>query len=549
MPRLAKTLSQQPKPSRKHLGWFLLLRVIFICVFLGGTVVYQVRDGLGTVHPALPYFYLLIGVSFAHALASAISLPRVRNLVFFTQTQVAWDLFFCFLLILLTGGTESPFPFLFVFIIISSSVFFSNREVLVVAAASSILYGGLIDFQYYGMLPSLPGWPALDAVGGRDAFYTIFIHVAAFFLTALLSGALSERWRRSEKALAEQRIDYDELDALNKAILGNIASGLMIVNSQGRIRLFNHAAEQISGRRLEEVYNHRVDELFPDLKIWGGDEFQICQRAEGSIVDAEGRSKVLGYATSRIRDPQRQDLGLLVSFQDLTQVKEMEEQLKRNDRLAAIGRLSSAMAHEIRNPLASISGSVQLMMEAEGVSAEDRRLMGIVVKEAERLSSLLTDFLTYARPKPPERDVCDVSRLIDELVDMCAADPRFGGIDILRTYSPGTRFLVDRDQLRQALWGLMINAAEALKDKGQIAIGVDASEGLISVEDTGPGVPPELAERIFEPFFTTKGSGSGLGLATVFTLIEGHGGSVELTDGAHSGARFLLRFGPNVVLS
>lgn len=540
---------RQLKPSRKQLGWFLLLRVVFICIFLGGTVVYQVRDGLTSAHPALPFFYLLIGLSFAHALASAVSLPRVKNLVLFTHTQIAWDLVFCFLLIALTGGTESPFPFLFVFIIISSSVFFSTREILIVAAASSILYGGLIDFQYYQVLPHPAGLPGLEPVAGREAFYTIFIHVVAFFLTALLSGALSERWRRSEAALAEQRIDYDELEALNKAILGNISSGLMIVNSQGRIRLFNRAAEMICGRSLKDVYNRRVDELFPGLEILSGQGFVFHQRAEGEIRDASGQRKILGYATSGIRDPRNRELGLLVSFQDLTQVKEMEEQLKRSDRLAAIGRLSAAMAHEIRNPLASISGSVQLLMETEGVSDEDRRLMGIVVKEADRLSSLLTDFLTYARPRPSQTEDCDISGLLDELIDMCGTDPRFDQVVFIRDYESGIRFLVDRDQVRQALWGILINAAEAMGSAGEIRIGVNREQGLIAIEDSGPGIPPDIAERVFEPFFTTKAAGSGLGLATVYSLIDGHGGRVEMTTGALGGARFLLCFGPGLVLS
>lgn len=539
---------RQLKPSRKHLGWFLLLRVLFICIFLGGTVIYQVRDGLAASHPALPYFYLLIGVSFAHALASALSLPKVNNLGFFTRTQIAWDLVFCLLLIYLTGGTESPFPFLFVFIIISSSVFFSTRETLVVAAAASIFYGGLIDFQYYQLVPRLAGIPALGPVSGREAFYTIFIHVAAFFLTALLSGALSDRWRRSEAALVEQKIDYEELEALNGAILRNISSGLMIVNSHGRIRLFNRAASLITGLSLEAVYNRRVEEMFPGLDLLSGEQFQFHQRTEGEILDGAGQSRILGYATSSIRDPQDRELGLLVSFQDLTQIKEMEDQLKRSDRLAAIGRLSSAMAHEIRNPLASISGSVQLLMETEGVSDEDRRLMGIVVKEADRLSALLTDFLSYARPKPPQTEECDIARLLDELIDICQADPRFSGVDIHRDYVAGTQFLVDRDQVRQALWGLLINASEALVDGGDISIGIDRDLGVIAIEDSGPGIPAEIADRVFEPFFTTKVSGSGLGLATVYSLVEGHGGHVELVSGGQGGARFLLKFGPGFVL-
>jgi two-component system sensor histidine kinase PilS (NtrC family) len=375
------------------------------------------------------------------------------------------------------------------------------------------------------------------------------VHVVAFFLTAVLSSALSERWRRSEEALHEQRIDYDELEALNRSILGNISSGLMIVNQEGRVRSFNRAAEQITGFELEEVYNRELVKVFPGFEALNTGKFQILHRTETVIVDKIGNIRTLGYATSIIRDLDKKQIGLLISFQDLTQVKEMEEQLIRADRLAAIGRLASAMAHEIRNPLASISGSVQLLMEDKDIRDEDRRLMGIVVKEADRLSVLLTDFLTYARPKKPQPEACDLATLLDDLLDVCRSDPRFLQIEISKEYQPGTRFMLDRDQIRQALWDLLINAAEAMHGEGQIRVGIDIFKGLIFLEDTGPGVPAKIREQIFEPFFTTKEGGTGLGLATVFGIVEAHGGSLEVVNGASGGARFQLLLGPGAVLN
>ena len=242
-----------------------------------------------------------------------------------------------------------------------------------------------------------------------------------------------------------------------------------------------------------------------------------------------------------MRDGLGKQLGILVIFQDLTQLVEMEEKLKRADRLAAVGRLAAGMAHEIRNPLASISGSVQLLMEESQVSEEDLRLMGIVVREADRLGALLTDFLLYARPAQPVPEVLDVATIFDEVLTLAGSDRRFQELRIERQYQGGTLVIADRKQLRQVLWDLLINAADAVAGEGTLRVGVTESGGALFVEDSGPGIPGELKDRIFEPFFTTKREGIGLGLATVHSLVEANGGQIEVAKGTDGGARFLIR--------
>ena len=543
-----ETPIRDARTNRRQLGWYLALRVLFITLFLGGTIVFRLsREG----NQVLPFLYLLAAVSYLHAFASAFVLPRIRHLQFFAQTQLAWDLLFCILLIFATGGQESLFSFVFIFVIISSSFFLAIKDVFVVSAASAILYGSLIDLQYYRRLPHLSGWPSFSMISSEGAFYAVFVHVAAFLLTALLSTTLTERWRRSERALQESRIDFQELEQLNREILAHISSGLMIVNPAGRIRSFNAAGKIITGYSLEELYNRDVRAMFPALEVMQGNEFRIVNRAEAHIAHKDGQQRILGYASNTLQRENGELLGLLITFQDLTHVKTIEEQLNRADRLAAIGRLAAAMAHEIRNPLAAISGSIQLLMEGEGVSQEDRQLMGIVVKEADRLSALLTEFLIYARPRRPEPVDCDLSRMLDELVNMAGNDQRFADVSISRNYLPGIHANVDRDQLSQVVFDLLINAAESFSnERGQIWVGMDAEEGCLYVEDSGPGVPPEQREKIFEPFFTTKDSGTGLGLATVYAIIEAHGGSIEVGSGDQGGgARFTVRLPSQFFLS
>jgi len=528
------------EPSRRQLNWYLFFRVFFITLFLGGTIVYQFSGAATRSLASLPFFYLLIGVSYFHALVSFLLLPIVRRIDLFTQSQIAWDLLLCFFILYATGAKNSPFSFIFIFIIISASVFLSVKEVVIVAAAAAILYGSLVDLQYYDKLPLWSGWEPFASLEGGEAFYSVFVHVVAFFLTALLSGTLSERWRRSERALQAREIDFHELEAFNQIILSNINSGLMIVNQQGRIRSFNTGAAQITGYVLEDIYNKPVWEMFPEILAFREGEFNLISRAEALITDKSGNARVLGYATKSLYNSADKLLGLLITFQDLTQVKEMEGQLKRSDRLAAIGRLSASIAHEIRNPLAAISGSVQLLSEDAGVDEEGKRLMRIVVKEADRLSRLLTNFLIYARPKTPELHDVNLSLLLDDLLKMTRGDNRFATLEFCCNFPSEIVKRVDRDQIKQAIWDLLINAVEATSGSGTIWIGFHPQDGTLHIEDDGPGIPEDIRDRVFEPFYTTKSSGTGMGLSTVFSIIEAHHGSIEIMESTKGGAHFRI---------
>lgn len=535
------------EPLRRQLSWYLFYRLLVISLFLGGAIAFQLRGGSSSV---FPFLFLLVGISYLQALVSALLLRGLRHPGrLFIHAQVIWDLLFSTAVIYVTGGYFSAFSFLYVLTIISSSVFLSRREVLIVASAAAILFGSLLDLQYYGILPTFSG-VALDRMASaRDVFFSIFVNVSSFFLIAFLSGLLSERIRRSEQALEQQQIDLAELEQLNQTILDNISSGLMILNPAGRIRAFNPGASRITGYSLQEVYNRFYREIFPQMEAVVGDEFQLIARAEGEFHDHAGNSRTLGYATSLVKDPQEKTLGLLVTFQDLTHLKQMEDQLKRADRLAAVGQLASGMAHEIRNPLASISGSIQLLMDNPDLAPDDRRLMGIVVKEAHRLSGLLTDFLLYAKPAPPKKETEDVSHLLDELCSIITADPRFVKVKLLRHYPAGVSMHLDGQQLLQALWDLAINAAESMLEGGVLEIGLDPVKSIIFMEDSGPGIPAAIREKIFDPFFTTKDHGTGLGLATVYAIISAHGGTITVGSAQLGGTRFTITLPPESVIA
>jgi len=245
-------------------------------------------------------------------------------------------------------------------------------------------------------------------------------------------------------------------------------------------------------------------------------------------------------------------LGTAVIFQDLTGLRAMEDRVALAERLADLGRLSAGLAHELRNPLASMMGAVELLHGSASLAAEDQRLLGIVLREGGRLAQLVTDFLAFARPAPLRRAAIDLAGLAAQALDAFAHDPAAEGLALERDLL-GTPARCDPGQLQQVLWNLLVNAAQALppaapgERRGAIRVACRPTpEGgaELAVEDDGPGVAPEDRERIFTPFFTTRPDGTGLGLATVHQLVAAHGGTVAVEMAAPHGARFVVRLPP-----
>jgi two-component system, NtrC family, sensor histidine kinase PilS len=260
---------------------------------------------------------------------------------------------------------------------------------------------------------------------------------------------------------------------------------------------------------------------------------------------------VLGYSTAPFIDAHGEIAGVIISFKDLTAKKQLEVALKRTEKLAALGELSARMAHEIRNPLAAMSGSVQLLSDHGFIAENDQRLLAIIVRETDRLNSLITEFLTYARPVSPHKVCFQLFDLIEDIRLLAASDRRFEGIAIINRVSHDMTVNADENQLRQVLINLMNNASEATPQGGRIEIGgyVDTKSHLkfhtnqvaiLTVSDSGCGITAESAKHLFEPFWTTKNNGTGLGLAIIYRIIEEHGGIIKAESPPEGGSRFTI---------
>lgn len=538
--------------NKKRLFWFIFIRVVVVSLFLISAIIFNLNEPENFPYATLSGLIRLLAATYLFSFASLIALKLYDTASSaLAYIQIIWDLLFVTLLILLTGGINSPYSFLYILSITSASVLLARREAFYTASLCGILYGAILDFQYYGKLNQLGlGQLSAQQPGANYVFYTIFVNILAYYLTALLTGYLAERAKRSETALRKKVIDYEELERLNSAIVFNLDSGLLTVNSEGKIRVFNRYIAKLTGMTQEDAYDRKLSEILPafhDLCL----DSNTVQKGEIEHRSTTGNPIILAFKTAPLFQTDSRRTGVLIDLQDLTRLKKMEFELKKADRLAALGELSARIAHEIRNPLASISGSVQLIAQAETIDHKDRKLMEIVLRETDRLNQLICDYLSYARPMHPLKVRILLRKFISDLISLVRSDPRFDKLTFSVNCPDDMILYLDRDQCQQVFWNLMVNAAEAMPKGGTIRFdaeiltsaqtGVNLGEmAQIVVSDNGKGMASEEVKRVFEPFFTTKPTGTGLGLATVYRIIESHGGAITVESSAGKGTAFSI---------
>ncbi|ACH39600.1 sensor histidine kinase PilS, PAS domain-containing [Citrifermentans bemidjiense Bem] len=533
--------------DRKRVFWFILLRLLVVSIFLATTTFLDVRTydvGTNIAHKVL---IRLMGATYLFSLGSLVVLYYSRRQIrTLTYAQIVWDLILVTVMILISGGVTSPYAFLYFLSIISASTLLARSQAYYTASLCVILYGAILDLQYYGKLAplGLSPFPA-QQYGAQYLFFLIFMYCAAFFLTALLAGHLSERARLSESALQEKAIDYEELERLNSLIVSTIDSGLLTINSDGRIRVFNRYAEHLTGVSQQDAYDHPLAEVLPGVAPFAGLFFQGGE-GEFTHKGVDGRELLFSFKSVPLTGKDGATVGAIFDLHDLTEMKRLAAGLKRADRLAAVGELSARMAHEIRNPLAAISGSVQLVALRPWADEKDKRLFSIILRETDRLDGLLRDFLFYAKPTQPTKIPLKLRRVIADLCSLLSTDPRLRGVTIENRVPEELVVVFDKDQCSQVFWNLVVNSAEAIAGEGTIVIDACAAsngekeEARISVRDSGSGMKQADVKRVFEPFFTTKKGGTGLGLATVYRIVETHGGRMVVDSAEGAGTTVTL---------
>lgn len=544
-----------------RLQWLMFLRVVVATFLLGATVLLQVRETESLLTPHLLGLYGLIATTYLLTLLYVLLLKQIHNLKVLAYGQITVDLLLVTVLVYLTGLEESVFSSIYNLSIITGSILLYRRGGLMAASLSSLLYGGLLDLRYYGASPTM-AWAAAElpeGVGG-EIFYTILMNISAFFLVALLSSYLAEQARISQKELEETQSDLSELTATHENILQCLHSGLITADLQGRITFANHATQEITGTDLDEIVGRPLSSMFSQLPMEALRDLPsqpLPPRDRRSTMDfqcPDGRQIHLGFTLAPLRSVDGNRTGTIIHFQDLTQTIAMEEHIRRVDRLATIGEMAARISHEIRNPLASLSGSIQILQDELHLDGPDRRLMEIVMRETQRLNALLTDFLLYARPEKLQIEEMDLSHALQETLDLFMEREKRGPpIEVISDIAPSLIVKADPKKVRQIIWNLFNNAVEAMPNGGRLKVRAHTPDPLawpsrkggvswllLEIEDTGVGIPPENLERIYNPFFTTKDRGTGLGLSTVHRSVEDLGGWISVRSELDKGTRFTL---------
>ena len=519
-------MSENGAALKKKLQALIVIRVIFVTLLLGSSFFFRQKP-ITYIHP-LPYLIIALYVA---TIVYILLLVRIKNLVSFAYVQLMLDVVFATALIYITGGIDSLFSFTLILTVISASIVLHKKAGYITATFSSLLYGLLINFQFYGLLLTTEG----EIVEERSYIYNIFVHIISLYLTAYLSGYLSSRLEKTEQKLEEKDIDLRDLEFFNRAVVEGLPSGLFTTDISGNVLIFNRAAENITNIHKNVVIGKRINAVLPYFT------FPFSEGRREQIITVDGREKIVGIGITTLYGIDEQPRGFIGIFQDLTQLKRLEAEMKQKEKMATIGELSSNIAHEIRNPLASLKSSVEMLKEDTVSKNYKMKLMDIALNEMERLDRIIKDFLTYSRPTQPEFKLFDIHGLLDDIIELLKNDEQNKGrVHIAKNYQGSIEVSADPQKMRQVFWNLGLNAIEAMPEGGDLIIATEDMDEKIGItfKDFGQGIKEEDIEKIFFPFFTTKEQGTGLGLAIAYRIIEEHNGTIQVERSPDGGTTF-----------
>jgi len=522
--------------ERNWLAWLVKVRILILTFLLA------IQLAVARLSPTplpLRLFVGTIALWFSLSLGYAILLSFWQEHRLQASLQVLTDLVVVSLVVHLTGGWDSSLNFLYPLVIIVASILLPRVWAHLVAALAFILYGTVLELNYYGVVTSYctthPGLKTLQAI--------IFVNLFAYLAVAYLAGLLTTKLRQARVQLKNASGALENLQILHENIIQSIGSGLITTGLDGHITLVNSAAQKLLERSPNELLGTPVAKLFLDA----------LPNAESQLTHAEVRfdtqksfRKTLRVRVATLNVPDRGTLGYVYALDDLTEIRRLEREVRMQDRLAAVGRLAAAIAHEIRNPLTSIAGSVSMLSGIPEMSPEHRQLLDIVTRESQRLNGIITDFLAYSRGKQYRFEKVDLVPLLEDTLTLMrhrmAAENT--GIVIESRFTVRQAWsLADGDRIKQVFWNFGENAIRAMRNGGNLRVGIErlGDDWQISFADTGTGMTPQQTEKIFEPFQSSFEGGTGLGLAVVYQIVQAHEGKVWARSKPGQGTTFVLR--------
>lgn len=526
---------------RRKIASLIAVRAVFGTVLLGtGTFAQITAPGSFPIDP----FFLLIAVTYGATILWATTLRALDRAPWLVDLQLATDALLVSAFIYVTGGITSYFSSIYFLPIIAASIVRHRRGALMVASFSSLPYVALVVLQYgaaAGIIqdPWLSaGPPVLPSM--RIAGYTVALNVFGFFAVALLAGSLAETVRSAGARLELASTRIADLKALNQHVIDSLPSGLATTDTAQRILTFNRAAEQITGLAFPAVVGRPIIEVLQlpadfasafDQGLAGAP----TRRVEFRYKTADKRREIdIGLTATHLQTPSGR-AGFLMTFQDLTDIKKLERDAHLQQRLAAVGEMAAGIAHEIRNPLASMSGSIQILRQELPLTPEQAQLMDIVLRESERLNTTIRSFLAYARPQRFAIASLDVRRALNDTALLLRNGADLHERHVIAVDLPAEAVVLEADenQIKQIVWNLATNGLRAMPDGGELRLSAaaDPETGVtITVSDQGIGIPADEIDGLFQPFHGSFAKGSGLGLAIVHRIVTDYNGEIHVSS-------------------
>jgi two-component system sensor histidine kinase PilS (NtrC family) len=535
---------------RLHILWLLLIRIVLFTLLIAVTVVLQ-KKGRDIILPPPAVTLAFVGVVFVYSIGSAGLLQNmIRHLPRFGLIQLLSDAVFAALLVAGTGSSQSIFTPVFIFPVIAGGMTLNRTGGLIAAAAASLLYGGILVSEYFGYIPKFyaqTGYvPPTDYLTLTNVYS---VYGITFFTIGFLSSLLAGRLRQTEEALSHTSVQFDRLNQLYKQVFDDISTGIVTVDGRNRVTSCNPAFAQISGYAAADIIGMSFSSFFPSAMLTETDQ----SRQVSDLARKDKETVRVRHTFARLNlpsDPTVDDLSdaqcKVITVQDISQIEQMERQMRAAEKMAAIGELSAAIAHDFRNPIAAISGSAQLLKSVhpadsspDPASRANRHLTEIILRETARMEKTITDFLQFARPADLSPEWFDLKRLTEETIlqvrerDSCP----LGAVmetDIAEHFD----CWADRQAVQILLAHLLENSCAAAAKTAVWPVLVQAHEQrteernciCMAVLDQGPGIAENIRDIIFTPFFSTKANCAGLGLAIVKQIVEQHGGTVRLLE-------------------
>jgi two-component system sensor histidine kinase PilS (NtrC family) len=544
-------LGIQETELRRKLAWLIGIRAVISTALLGGATFAQITSpGSLPVDP----FFTLIAITYGLTIAYALTLRFAGRHRWLVDLQLALDAIIVSAFIYFTGGMTSLFSSLYVLPIIAASTVDFRRGALLVATLSTLIYVGLATLQYLTAMGLMRDpWLGVPTLPPRStAQYIVALNVFGFFAVAFLSGSLAERVRSADARLEQASSEIADLQALNQHVIDSLPSGLVTTDRAQRILTFNHAAETITGLPFPAVVGRPLAEVL-QLPRWTVEAIDqglagaASQRTEFRYQTANGRGEInLGLTVAHLETPGGR-AGFLLTFQDVTEIKKLEREVQLQQRLAAVGEMAAGIAHEIRNPLASMSGSIQILRQDLPLSTEQEQLMDIVMRESERLNSTIRSFLAYARPQRFAIGRHDLRRALNDtaLLLRNSAEVREGHTISVEVPDSELWYEADEGQIKQIVWNLATNGLRAMPDGGRLRIAGDVEAPsdavVITVQDEGVGIPAAELDGLFQPFHGSFAKGTGLGLAIVHRIVTDYHGEIRVSSRQGAGTTVSVR--------